>query len=575
MQLTSLSLALTRAGFLSFSPASLFAAGEPGVWYEPSLTNGTCFQDSSGTTPVTAVEQPVGLILDKSKGLVLGPELVTNGTFDTDSAWAKFQATTTISGGSLNLIAPNAAGDVAAQTIGGLTSGVGYIVKFTVLGRSSGSFKFIVRNATNTTTVAETIALVDGNYALFFVATGVSHFLRLQALNTNTALSIDNISVRELPGNHATQTTSTSRPVLSARYNLLTKTEQFDDGVWTKNNVTVTQNTEIAPDGTMTADTLTDNAVSGEHRLFQSLVNSAPCFRGIYAKAGTASFISLTSGTVASGYAVFDLSNGTVVSQSNAVGSITSVGNGWYLCSTNSTPVGQNHVINMGTTATNAIPQNTYVGSGSTVYIWGASLVTANQADLPYQRVNTSTDYDADPSKFKPYLRFDGVDDWLVTPTITPGTDKAQVFAGVRKLSDGVGGSLVFETSADSLANAGATFLLPFSDSKYYFRSGGSARVTVASQTLLPPITNVLTGLGDISGDSAILRVNGTQAASSTADQGTGNFLAYPLYIGRRGGTTLPFNGHLYGLIVRFGANLPAGTIASTETWLNGKTGAY
>lgn len=57
-----------RAAILSsvkFSPALLFAAGEVGAWYDPSdLT--TMFQDSAGSTPVTAVEQPVGLIRDKS-----------------------------------------------------------------------------------------------------------------------------------------------------------------------------------------------------------------------------------------------------------------------------------------------------------------------------------------------------------------------------------------------------------------------------------------------------------------------------------------------------------------------------
>ena len=48
-----------------FSPASLFADGVIGVWYDPSdLT--TLFQDSAGTTPVTASGQPVGKMLDKS-----------------------------------------------------------------------------------------------------------------------------------------------------------------------------------------------------------------------------------------------------------------------------------------------------------------------------------------------------------------------------------------------------------------------------------------------------------------------------------------------------------------------------
>ena len=48
-----------------FSPAALFAEGEQGVWYDPSDMS-TLYQDSAGTTPVTAVGQPVGKMLDKS-----------------------------------------------------------------------------------------------------------------------------------------------------------------------------------------------------------------------------------------------------------------------------------------------------------------------------------------------------------------------------------------------------------------------------------------------------------------------------------------------------------------------------
>jgi hypothetical protein len=49
----------------AFSPSSLFAASEPGVWYDPSdLT--TLFTDTAGTTPVTATGQTVARINDKS-----------------------------------------------------------------------------------------------------------------------------------------------------------------------------------------------------------------------------------------------------------------------------------------------------------------------------------------------------------------------------------------------------------------------------------------------------------------------------------------------------------------------------
>lgn len=57
---------LSSGKTLAQQVAALFAGGEQGAWYEPSLTNGTLFQDSAGTTPVTAVGQPVGLMLDKS-----------------------------------------------------------------------------------------------------------------------------------------------------------------------------------------------------------------------------------------------------------------------------------------------------------------------------------------------------------------------------------------------------------------------------------------------------------------------------------------------------------------------------
>jgi hypothetical protein len=56
---------MRRSGARRFSPAALFAASETGVWYDPSdLT--TLFQDTAGTTPVTAVGQTVALMLDKS-----------------------------------------------------------------------------------------------------------------------------------------------------------------------------------------------------------------------------------------------------------------------------------------------------------------------------------------------------------------------------------------------------------------------------------------------------------------------------------------------------------------------------
>jgi hypothetical protein len=173
------------------------------------------------------------------------------------------------------------------------------------------------------------------------------------------------------------------------------------------------------------------------------------------------------------------------------------------------------------------------------------------------------------------YLFFDGVNDSLATSTITPGVDKAQVFAGVRKLSDAAQG--IFAELSTSTSSFDGTFRLTFPGgagvASYAFLSKGTLSSSISSGGFASPTTNVVTATSDISGDLTRLRVNGTQTGQDTADQGPGNFLAYPLYIGARAGTSLFFSGHLYGLIARFGPNLTSTLTTAPEAWVAGKTG--
>ena len=177
----------------------------------------------------------------------------------------------------------------------------------------------------------------------------------------------------------------------------------------------------------------------------------------------------------------------------------------------------------------------------------------------------------------KYYLFFDGIDDSLATAAINfTSTDKMTVFAGVRKLSDAAVG-VVVELSADRNTNNGAFSLLaPGSGAdRYLWVSKGTLDAFTQAQTgVNAPITSVLVGVGNIVGDTSILRVNGNTVTTTLTDQGTGNYGNHALYIGRRGGTTLPFNGHLYSLIVR-AAQSTGAQIASAESYVNSKTGAY
>jgi hypothetical protein len=83
--------------------APLYFSGDDGAWYDVNDLD-TMFEDSFGTIPVTGTSQPVGLILDKSRGLQLGNDLVANGAFDNGTAsWPEHNpadGTFTVSGGS-------------------------------------------------------------------------------------------------------------------------------------------------------------------------------------------------------------------------------------------------------------------------------------------------------------------------------------------------------------------------------------------------------------------------------------------------------------------------------------------
>lgn len=173
------------------------------------------------------------------------------------------------------------------------------------------------------------------------------------------------------------------------------------------------------------------------------------------------------------------------------------------------------------------------------------------------------------------YLAFDGLDDFLVTGNIDfSSTDKIAVAAGVRKLSDAAIGALVEFSSDINTNSAGFGMYLPTSASitgRDEFSSKGSLRAS-AQRVRLAPYSAVMAGVGRVSLDVCLLRSDGVEGAQSPSDQGTGNYGNYPLYIGRRGGTSLPFNGRLYGLAICGGMD-DIYKLKKIEQYLAKKTG--
>jgi hypothetical protein len=552
------------------------------------------FQDSAGTTPVTAVEQAVGLMLDKSKGLVLGSELVTNGDFSQGTTgWTNSSigtGTATFVNNTVVLTGTDSSNRGQIRQSFSTTAGVYYKISVTHVLSGGGNTTIKVGTAPGAQNIVGVGPTTSGNYTQYFVAQGTTTWLELAVGGTGTLTStISLASIQALPGNHAFQTTSAKRPVLRARYNLLTYSEQFDNAGWTKTGATVTANAAAAPNGSTTADKVIATATTAYHGIRQSVdyISGVRYTISVYAKAAEYSnlYISdLSSETMACS---FDLQAGTAGTPlpgrpfTTPVSAIENVGNGWYRCTltgtANATVSRTPTFVGYPTGATLDGNGAIYTGDGTSgLFIWGADLRPTSQATgligPTYQRIAAATDYDV--VGFLPYLQFDGFDDALTTNSIDfSATDKVTLWAGVRKLSDAAAGVFA-ELSASVAANNGAFALFAPDGAapRYLYQNKGTASGSAQATGYAAPITNVLTGIGDIAGDVSTLRVDGVQAATSATDQGTGNYGNYPLFIGARNQTSLYFNGWLTQLIGR-GAATAAGQISATEQWVGQRTG--
>jgi len=665
---------------VAFTPAALFASGEQGVWYDPSDFS-TLFQDSAGTIPVTAVEQPVGFMADIRKNAPINPILQKYGSLP---------GTSGNSFSTPDSVANSITGDIDVRALVALNdwtpTSTSMIVAKWDASSVNRSYLFYIAATTGfitvavspdgtsvngtsfSSTVAPTVsdgallwvrATVDvnngsgGKTAVFYTSSDGSTWVQLGSSVTvagttsifnssaivtvgSTNLTGDNFAGRiyraqiyngingtlavdfcppynwtsgtwnsattgetwtvntsgspaatvvslTTGGNHATQTTSAARPTLSARVNLLTKTEQFDDAAWTKTNATaVATSATNDPLGGTTAEVFTANVGTGSVTdIFQNatLLNSTSYKAVIYVKKNTHDFVQIRHYTAVGGatrYANFNVASGVLGTVgANATAAITDAGNGWWLCQLTATVTGTaggfDFYLIPNATAASA-PSWTRLGTES-VYIWGAGLRVANDTALPvYQRVNTATDYDA--TGFPYYLRFDGTDDSMATASINfTATAQMSVFAGLRKLSDAARGVLM-EMGISSFGAVQLNAPVAASDTINFSSTGSTGTANATATGYTAPVSAVITGSGDILADISQLRVNGVQVATSSTDQGSGNYGNHILYIGRRGGTTLPFNGRIYSLIVR-GAATSETQIGQTETWVNGKTKAY
>jgi hypothetical protein len=174
--------------------------------------------------------------------------------------------------------------------------------------------------------------------------------------------------------------------------------EQFDNVAWAKTNSTITANTTTAPNGTLTADTLSANGVLTAHYIGQPspLVLGVTYTMSIYAKANTNRYVQVYSSATAFGanfFVNFDLQDGVVGTAGSAVlsSSIESIGDGWYRLTASAVALATSSTNNglvIGLVTSLTSPRNESSTLSTNVFLWGAQLVEGTQP-LPYQETVT------------------------------------------------------------------------------------------------------------------------------------------------------------------------------------------
>ena len=514
------------------------------MWYDPSdLT--TMLQDDTSAAPAV-IGQPVGTILDKSQGLKLGSELITNGDFAADSDWVKGTGWS-ISGGV------GVANGVTSQNLRqngvALEENKVYSVTFTIVSISQGS---VLGRFGGTTTVDSVAFNAAGTYTFFLKAnsTNSSFMLRGQGGFTGT---VDNVLVKEVLGNHATQTTSTKRPVL-ARHpeggirNLLSYTQEFDDAFWNKANATVTANFTTAPDGTQTADKMQFTTTTyASVFVTQSVISGSSYTLSVFAKAGNISTLSLEMrGSSSAPDTVFNLSSGTITS---GTGTIEDYGDGWYRCTLTQAAIDNSELFIIGANST-----------AGNIYLWGAQLEEATEASN-YQKVVTDIDVTESGVGEVYYLKFDGVSDGMKINNLTsPNTPLTAWFGYSAVGSNPSGGKYLLDVQTGRIVFAGSTVTaghIGYFDGQWSEFAADSDAIKVLTYDLVQ--------------NNAKIRVDGTQEYSDTTyvELGLGGqiglFQNYPF-------TGSHLAGNLYSCILR-AAESTDKEIASTESYVAKKTG--
>lgn len=154
---------------------------------------------------------------------------------------------------------------------------------------------------------------------------------------------------------------------------------------WIAEGATLANNEAISPSGELNASKITAIATNASHKGYppfvSGIVSGQPYTATVFMKSEGYSISYIRDG-YSGRYVIFDLDNGTVLSEVSATGSITYYGNGWYRCSATMNTVAANFRMDTGILELSSQnPSTSWLGDGTSgIYIWGAQLEAGSYA---------------------------------------------------------------------------------------------------------------------------------------------------------------------------------------------------
>lgn len=199
---------------------SLFEPDDKAVLFDFDTT-ANLYQNPPATI-APAVGNPVGALMDVSRGLEVGNQLISNGAGDTTTGWSSLFYNTNIASVGGELQCTIAAGQLVARAATPISVSIGKTYRISAKVRCGAGTSISAIKVSTAATLDGAALTTDGNALTthitvtgLFVASATTMYAGLHAQGSSGGVAyFDDITIQEIKGTHAFQSTTANMPTL-------------------------------------------------------------------------------------------------------------------------------------------------------------------------------------------------------------------------------------------------------------------------------------------------------------------------------------------------------------------------